>query len=200
LFNRIIEIDVNRGEWDEEDQQIQSTNSIKKFDSKSVTNLSLTDRQITSGLTHPTDRLSLYSPSSYTSSTTTTTNSLNNENRPNSSTSKRSSNLKKSDQSSSNRVKSPKSVTFNIEQNKELTKPIIEKQQTIVESIEKTLNETITSNSNEILRQNSDLIPDLFKQHHNEVTNKPNIGYKLGKYVGNLLTNIIYFLYLKLVH
>lgn len=40
---------------------------------------------------------------------------------------------------------------------------------------------SIIPNSNEILRQNSDFIPELFKQHHQEVTNKPDIGYKLGK-------------------
>jgi hypothetical protein len=39
----------------------------------------------------------------------------------------------------------------------------------------------VNIDSNELIKENCDLIPDLFKQHHNEVTNKENIGYKLGK-------------------
>jgi len=134
--------------------------------------------------THPTDRLSLCSASSYTSSSTNSYN--NNENRLNSSISKRSSNLKKSDQTST-RAKSPKSVSFNIDDNKDLIHDKQQQQQQINIPIEenKSLNETITSpiitNSNEISRENSDLIPELFKQHHHQVTNKQNIGYKLGK-------------------
>ncbi|CAF4858184.1 unnamed protein product, partial [Rotaria socialis] len=45
---------------------------------------------------------------------------------------------------------------------------------------------TTSMNSNETLKLNSDLMPDLFKQHHNEVTNQPDIGFKMG----NALTNV----------
>ncbi|CAF4915459.1 unnamed protein product, partial [Rotaria socialis] len=80
--------------------------SIKEFESKSVTNLSTKDQQIISPSSRRTDRLSLYSASSFGSSSSTNSSTI--ENRPSSSTSKRSSSLKKSDQSST-RVKSPKS-------------------------------------------------------------------------------------------
>lgn len=130
----------------------------------------------------------MYSASSFGSSTTSSSTL---ENRPASSASKRSSNLKKLDQSST-RVKSPKSVTFNFDDDKNSPKVENSNQQTYVEPIEASLAEiddtnlqmTASTNSNSSSnnsRLNSDLIPELFKQHHNEVTNQPNIGFKLGK-------------------
>ena len=105
--------------------------------------------------------------------------------------SKHSSNLKKSSQSSA-RAKSPKSVTFSLDQNNDSTTPIIqqqpppptEPQEKPSTDTNKTFSEITTPiilNSNKTFRQTSDFIPDLFKQHHTEVTTKPNIGYKLGK-------------------
>ena len=80
--------------------------------------------------------------------------------------------MKKVD-SSFNRPKSPKSVTFSFDQ----------------EQIDEQPNEQITfiqqqeqdHQSNSPTKINSDLIPQLFHQHHNEITHKTNIGYKLGK-------------------
>ena len=135
-----------------------------------------------------TDRLSLYSATSFSSSST---NSSTIENRPNSSTSKRSSNLKRSEQSVT-RAKSPKSVSFNFDEIKDSKILNDENQQSrnyqpieiSSTEINNTIEEMTTSiipTVNEILKTNSDLIPDLFKQHHNEITTKPNIGFKLGK-------------------
>ena len=131
----------------------------EQFNSKSLTNLNIEQQQQqrTSPLTQQSDRLSLCSASSCDSSTSSTINSAN---------------LKKVD-SSFNRPKSPKSVTFSFDQ----------------EQIDEQPNEQITfiqqqeqdHQSNSSTKINSDLIPQLFHQHHNEITHKTNIGYKLGK-------------------
>ncbi|CAF0924570.1 unnamed protein product [Rotaria sp. Silwood1] len=196
--DEIIPIDVTKSEWDDEEdddndnEPIPGSMSMKEFESKSVTNLSTKDQQINSPSSRRTDRLSLYSASSFDS---TSTNSSTIENRPSSSTSKRSSNLKKSDQSST-RAKSPKSVSFSIDEKQELNTFNDQNQESNIELFEKPLTEIdnsniqittpIISNSNESFKLNSDLIPDLFKQHHNEVTTQPNIGFKMG----NALTNV----------
>ncbi|CAF2972931.1 unnamed protein product [Rotaria sp. Silwood2] len=201
--DEIIPIDATKSEWDDEDddddEQIPRIISTKEFESKSVTNLCTKDQQISSPSSRRTDRLSLYSASSFDS---TSTNSSTIENRPNSSTSKRSSNLKKSDHSSA-RAKSPKSVSFSIDENQESNTSInqnpesyIQNQESYIQPIEKSSTEldntniqmttSMMSNSNEILKLNSDLMPELFKQHHDEVTTQPNIGFKLG----NALTNV----------
>jgi hypothetical protein len=99
------------------------------------------------------------------------TNSLSIDPRPSSALNKRSSNLKKSD----TRIKSAKSVSFHLDENQ----ATLDKQ-----DLNETFQEMITSvipHSNGMHRQNSDLMPDLFKQHQKEITNKPNIGYKMGK-------------------
>ena len=143
----------------------------EQFNSKSLTNLNIEQQQQqqqqqqqrTSPLTQQSDRLSLCSASSCDSSTSSTINSAN---------TKKNSNLKKVD-SSFNRPKSPKSVTFSFDQ----------------EQIDEQPNEQITfiqqqeqdHQSNSPTKINSDLIPQLFHQHHNEITHKTNIGYKLGK-------------------
>jgi hypothetical protein len=122
----------------------------------------------------------LCSASSYDSSSTSSSTI---ENRPSSSTSKRSSNLKRSDQTSSSRLKSPKSVSFSLDQNnKDQIEIPIEKCSRETNEIFDQIITPIIQNSNGIFRQNSDLIPELFKQHHSEVTTKPNIGYNMGKY------------------
>ncbi|CAF3651988.1 unnamed protein product [Rotaria socialis] len=210
--DEIIPIDASKSEWDDDDddddddntihnnhtstnnnntEQIQRAMSIKEFESKSVTNLSTKDQQIISPSSRRTDRLSLYSASSFGSSSSTNSSTI--ENRPSSSTSKRSSSLKKSDQSST-RVKSPKSVTFSFDDNRDSHVSANPSQQSNREPIETPLTElndssvqmTTSMNSNETLKLNSDLMPDLFKQHHNEVTNQLDIGFKMG----NALTNV----------
>ncbi|CAF1071258.1 unnamed protein product [Rotaria sordida] len=196
--DEIVPIDVTKSEWDDEedddndDAQISRSIAAKEFESKSVTNLSTKDQQINSPSSRRTDRLSLYSASSFDSSST---NSSTIENRPNSSTSKRSSNLKKSDQSST-RAKSPKSVSFSFDENQDSNALINQNQESNIQPIEKSSTEIddtniqmttpMMINSNESFKLNSDLIPELFKQHHNEVTTQPNIGFKMG----NALTNV----------
>jgi hypothetical protein len=103
IFKRIIPIDETKSEWDDDDEDIQPRKSKRK--------MSPSNRRD--------DRLLLNSASSYTSSSTI-------ENRFNSSTSKRSSNLKKSDQSLT-RIRSPKSVTFSLDEN----------EQTIIEPVQR---------------------------------------------------------------
>ena len=160
---------------------------VKEFESKSVTNLSPKDQQMTTPSSRRTDRLSLYSASSFASSSS---NSSTIENRPGSSASKRSSNLKKPDQSST-RPKSPKSVSFSFDENKD-SKPIInENQQSTTEPIDLSSTEInnnigdmitpIIPNASELLKPSSDFIPGLFKQYRDEVTTKPDIGFKLGR-------------------
>ena len=105
----------------------------------------------------------------------TSTQSLITDLRPNSVANKRSSNLKKSDP----RIKSAKSVSFNFDENKSSNTSSIEKQESI-ETFEE-MTTSVIPHSNGMIRQNSDLMPDLFQQHHKEITNKPNIGYKMGK-------------------
>ncbi|CAF0845747.1 unnamed protein product [Adineta steineri] len=151
-------------EDEEEDEEIEERHtpvSIKQVESKSLTNLSSTNR--------PIEQVSLCSSS---------TNSLTSESRTNSSTIKRSSSLKKSEP----RIKSAKSVSFNFNENKDSQPSNIEKPST--ES-----NETFEELTTSVIpynRQNSDLMPDLFKQHHKEITNKPTIGYKMGSALVNI--------------
>lgn len=104
-----------------------------------------------------------------------TTNSSHNEVRPSSATQKRSSSLKKTTSHSTNRAKSPKSVSFSMDQEKSSPhSPITE--QTPTKEIQTT--STVKPASPRI---SSDLLPDLFQQHHHEVTNKTQIGYQMGK-------------------
>jgi hypothetical protein len=149
IFEELIQIKtiLNQHKLNENKNRKLNIDSIKELNSNSPTT------------SYRTDRLSLFSPTSFNSSST---NSLNNDNRPNSSTSKRSSNLKKSNQSSIR----PKSVTFNFDQDENNEQQI-----------------EICKSSNETIKENVDLIPNLFEQHHHLVTNKPSIGFKLGKYV-----------------
>lgn len=169
-----------------------ATTPAKEFESKSVTNLSSKDQQMNSASTHRTDRLSLFSASSFGSSSSTSSTL---ENRPSSSVSKRSSNLKKPNQSST-RARSPKSVSFNFDKQKASNTTTNENpppppMPANVEPLEMSSSEiesnvlpmTIPNitNSNESFQLSSDLIPDLFQQHHTEVTSQPNIGFKLGK-------------------
>jgi hypothetical protein len=141
-----------------DDEQPQPVIPTIRFQSKSLTNLGAKDQPINSSA----DQSSLSSLS---------TNSLSIDPRPSSALNKRSSNLKKSD----TRIKSAKSVSFHLDENQ----ATLDKQ-----DLNETFQEMITSvipHSNGMHRQNSDLMPDLFKQHQKEITNKPNIGYKMGK-------------------
>ncbi|CAF1453847.1 unnamed protein product [Adineta ricciae] len=108
-------------------------------------------------------------PSLYSSSTMSVTTT---DPRPNSSLQKRSSNLKRSD----SRIKSGKSVSFCFDENKESTN----------ENPPTEAFEEITTPVIPYQRENSDLMPDLFKQHHKEITNKPTIGYKMGNTLSNI--------------
>lgn len=116
-------------------------------------------------------------------------NSLQNEIRPSSATSKRSSSLKRTSNQCLNRVKSPKSVSFNIDQEKHPTPLIVDGQKPFTESILpiNVVKEIPTDSTTPPMirltatRPISDVLPDLFQQHHHEITNKTNIGYQMGK-------------------
>ncbi len=102
LFKRIIPIDPTKSEWDDDDDDEEEEIETRKSNKTSHRQDSLS--------IHRRKRLVINSATSNDSSSTI-------ENHSNSSTSKRSSNLKKSDQTSLSRTKSPKSVTFSLDEN-----------------------------------------------------------------------------------
>ena len=99
------------------------------------------------------------SPLSFQSSST---NSLNNSQRISSIQTKSSSNLKKSDQSSKTRIKSPKSVSFSFDLN-----------------LSSNSNQQTISHSNSSIKK--DLFTNIFQEHQQQLSHQQNIGYQLGK-------------------
>lgn len=166
--------------WDEKVEEDPLNVSTNTFQSKSVTNLNPNKHlRDDSPVDRQTDQNSLYSSSSL-SQEFPASNTLKNDSRPSSSPSKRSSSLKKSHPQTLTRVKSPKSVSFVLDKSKETTltvAPQIQPQDEHEEEEESTPTATPT---------NSDLLPDLFHQHHHEITTKTNIGYQMGSATGHV--------------
>ncbi|CAF4802903.1 unnamed protein product, partial [Rotaria sp. Silwood2] len=137
--DEIIPIDGTKSEWDDDDDD--DDDDDKEFQSRKLNKNILREN---SPLIRRTNHIILNSASSNDSS-------LIIENNSNSSISKRSSNMKKSSQQSSSRTKSPKSVTFSLDENLHDDQQQQQQEQHFIEYTQQLHNDTKNETFDEII-------------------------------------------------